>query len=92
VAAQLGLPVKIAVAEYTFDGQRLTLLYVSDEKKLELGELLRCPRGFAPDRPARPGQTDGGLRRLWRVALLFPFPLGVQPHLHQNGQDAGDVA
>jgi cell fate regulator YaaT (PSP1 superfamily) len=41
LAAQLGLPVKIAVAEYTFDGQRLTLLYVSDEKKLELGELLQ---------------------------------------------------
>ncbi len=39
--AQLGLPVKIIIAEYTFDGQRLTLLYVSDEKKLALGELLR---------------------------------------------------
>jgi cell fate regulator YaaT (PSP1 superfamily) len=40
-AAQSGLPIKIVIAEYTFDGQRLTLLYVSDEKKLELGELLR---------------------------------------------------
>jgi cell fate regulator YaaT (PSP1 superfamily) len=40
-AAQLGLPIKIAVAEYTFDGKRLTLLYVSDDKKLDLGELTR---------------------------------------------------
>jgi cell fate regulator YaaT (PSP1 superfamily) len=40
-AAQLGLPVKIVVAEYTFDGQRLTLLYVSDEKKLDTGELVQ---------------------------------------------------
>jgi cell fate regulator YaaT (PSP1 superfamily) len=39
--AQLGLPIKVVVAEYTFDGQRLTLLYVSDEKRVELGELLR---------------------------------------------------
>jgi len=38
-AAQLGLPIKVIVAEYTFDGQRLTLLYASDEKKLELDEL-----------------------------------------------------
>ena len=40
-AAQLGLPIKIVVAEYTFDGQRLTLLYVSDEKKLDTGELVQ---------------------------------------------------
>jgi cell fate regulator YaaT (PSP1 superfamily) len=40
-AAQSGLPIKIVIAEYTFDGQRLTLLYVSDEKRLELGELLK---------------------------------------------------
>jgi len=40
-AVQLSLPIKIVVAEYTFDGQRLTLLYTSDEKKLDLGELLR---------------------------------------------------
>ncbi len=38
-AARLGLPVKIVIAEYTFDGQRLTLLYVGDEKKLDLGKL-----------------------------------------------------
>jgi len=38
-AAQLGLPIKIVVAEYTFDGQRLTLLYVSEEKKLDLSRL-----------------------------------------------------
>jgi cell fate regulator YaaT (PSP1 superfamily) len=40
-ATWLGLPIKIVVAEYTFDGQRLTLLYVGDEKKVELGELLQ---------------------------------------------------
>jgi cell fate regulator YaaT (PSP1 superfamily) len=39
--ARLGLPIKLVVAEYTFDGQRLTLLYTSDEKKLELGGLLQ---------------------------------------------------
>ncbi|MEE8390893.1 MAG: regulatory iron-sulfur-containing complex subunit RicT [Anaerolineae bacterium] len=40
-AAQLNLQVKIAAAEYTFDGQRLTLLYVSEDKKLNLNKLLR---------------------------------------------------
>jgi cell fate regulator YaaT (PSP1 superfamily) len=39
VAGQLGLPIKVVVAEYTFDGQRLTFLYVSDEKRVEVGEL-----------------------------------------------------
>jgi cell fate regulator YaaT (PSP1 superfamily) len=34
VAADLGLSVKIVLAEYTFDGQRLTLLYVSEDRKL----------------------------------------------------------
>jgi len=38
-AAQSGLPIKIVVAEYTFDGQRLTLLYASSEKELNLGGL-----------------------------------------------------
>jgi cell fate regulator YaaT (PSP1 superfamily) len=37
--AQLGLPIKVVIAEYTFDGQRLTLLYLSDQKKLSLGRL-----------------------------------------------------
>ena len=40
-AAQLNLPIKLAVAEYTFDGQRLTLLYVSEDKKLDLDRLSR---------------------------------------------------
>jgi cell fate regulator YaaT (PSP1 superfamily) len=40
-AAELGLPIKIVVAEYTFDGQQLTLLYVSDERKLDAGELVQ---------------------------------------------------
>jgi len=38
-AARLGLPIKLVVAEYTFDGQRLTLLYASEEKKLDFGKL-----------------------------------------------------
>ncbi len=38
-ATQLGLPVKIVTAEYTFDGQRLTLLYASEEKKVNLDKL-----------------------------------------------------
>lgn len=41
VATQLGLPVKIATAEYTFDGQRLTLLYVSEAKKPDFSKLIR---------------------------------------------------
>jgi cell fate regulator YaaT (PSP1 superfamily) len=40
-AAKLDLPIKLVTAEYTFDGQRLTLLYVSEDKDLELGKLLR---------------------------------------------------
>lgn len=40
-AAQLNLQVKIAAAEYTLDGQRLTLLYVSEDKKLNSNKLLR---------------------------------------------------
>ena len=36
ITAQLGLPIKVVVAEYTFDGQRLTLLYVSEEKKANI--------------------------------------------------------
>ncbi len=38
-AAELGLPIKIIIAEHTFDGQRLTLLYGSKEDRLDLGEL-----------------------------------------------------
>ena len=37
----LGLSIKVIVAEYTFDGQRLTFLYVSEEKKLNVDKLLR---------------------------------------------------
>ena len=40
-AARLELPIKVVVAEYTFDGQRLTLLYVSEERKLNLDRLLK---------------------------------------------------
>lgn len=39
VAAELGLPVKIVLAEHTFDGQRLTLLYGSKDDRLDLGKL-----------------------------------------------------
>jgi len=37
--AQSSLPVKIVTAEYTFDGQRLTLLYVSEEKTVNPDKL-----------------------------------------------------
>jgi len=39
VTAELKLPIKIAAAEYSFDGQRLTLLYVSENKDLNLKKL-----------------------------------------------------
>ncbi|MFQ6101016.1 MAG: stage 0 sporulation family protein [Anaerolineae bacterium] len=38
-AAQLDLPIRIVVAEYAFDGQRLTLLYASEERNLDLDKL-----------------------------------------------------
>ncbi|MFW6082616.1 MAG: PSP1 domain-containing protein [Chloroflexota bacterium] len=38
-AGNLGLRIKIVVAEYTLDGKRLTLLYGSDEKYVDVGEL-----------------------------------------------------
>lgn len=39
-AMQMKLPIKIAAAEYTLDGRRLTILYVSEEvEKIDLGEL-----------------------------------------------------
>ncbi len=40
-AERLGLPIKVVLAEYTLDGKRLTLLYGSDERDLNLGELER---------------------------------------------------
>ena len=39
VAAQLDLPIKVVTVEYAFDGQRPTLLYVSEDKDLDLGKL-----------------------------------------------------
>ena len=39
IADRLNLPIKIVVAEYTFDGRRLTFLYVSEEKKINVGKL-----------------------------------------------------
>jgi cell fate regulator YaaT (PSP1 superfamily) len=39
--ARLNLPVKIVTAEYDFDGQRLTLLYVSEERNVNLSRLQR---------------------------------------------------
>jgi cell fate regulator YaaT (PSP1 superfamily) len=41
IAARLGMPIKIVVAEYTFDGHRLTLLHTSDQKKVDTGELVQ---------------------------------------------------
>lgn len=39
VAAQLDPSIKVVAAEYAFDGQRLTLLYMSENKGLDLGKL-----------------------------------------------------
>ncbi len=41
MAERADLPIKFALAEYTFDGQRLTMLYVSDQKKLNVGRFQR---------------------------------------------------
>jgi len=40
-ADRLGQPIKVVLAEYTLDGQRLTLLYSSEERQLNLNELER---------------------------------------------------
>lgn len=39
VSRRMELPIKLALAEYTFDGSHLTVLYTSEEKKLNLGSL-----------------------------------------------------
>jgi cell fate regulator YaaT (PSP1 superfamily) len=60
VAAEFGLSVRIVLAEYTFDGQRLTLLYVSEDKKLTLSKLvnkLQKKLGVRVD-PRRIGPRD----------------------------------
>ncbi|MBN1977656.1 MAG: stage 0 sporulation protein [Anaerolineae bacterium] len=49
-AAQLNLPAKIITAEYTFDGQRLTLLYVSEDKNPDFGRLLQRLRKITRSR------------------------------------------
>jgi cell fate regulator YaaT (PSP1 superfamily) len=49
-ALEMQLPLKVVTAEYTFDGERLTLLYVSEEKKLDLGELAKRVRQVASAR------------------------------------------
>jgi cell fate regulator YaaT (PSP1 superfamily) len=41
LAQRLSLSLKMILAEYTFDGQRLTLLYTSEENKPNLGELIK---------------------------------------------------
>jgi len=40
-AQALGVPIKVVLAEYTLDGRRLTLLYGSEERHLNLNELER---------------------------------------------------
>lgn len=40
-AERLGVPIKVVLAEYTLDGQRLTLLYSTQERHLNLNELER---------------------------------------------------
>ena len=39
VVADWHLPVKLVAAEYSFDGRRVTLLYVSEEKKVNVDQL-----------------------------------------------------
>jgi cell fate regulator YaaT (PSP1 superfamily) len=39
VTAQADVPIKVVTAEYAFDGQRLTLLYVSEDKEPDLKKL-----------------------------------------------------
>lgn len=41
-AQQTDLPIKIVTAEYAFGGQRLTLLYVSEDRDLDLSKLRQC--------------------------------------------------
>jgi cell fate regulator YaaT (PSP1 superfamily) len=41
IAAEQGLPIKLIIAEYTFDVQRLTILYVSEDKNPHLGPLVQ---------------------------------------------------
>jgi cell fate regulator YaaT (PSP1 superfamily) len=38
-AERLSFPIKVVLAEYTLDGKRLTLLYGSEERRLDLSEL-----------------------------------------------------
>ena len=44
-AESLNLPIKVILAEYTLDGKRLTLLYGSDKRQLNLGKLEERLRG-----------------------------------------------
>lgn len=47
IADALRAPLKFVTAEYTFDAQRLTFLYFSEEKHLELGSIIsRLQRAF----------------------------------------------
>ena len=46
-ARDMKLPLKVVTAEYTFDGERITILYTSEEKKLDLGDLARRVRKAA---------------------------------------------
>jgi len=41
IADELRLPIRVVSTEYTFDGKRVTVLYVSEEKKLNLDKFLR---------------------------------------------------
>ena len=41
LATDMHLPVKLVAAEYTFDGERLTLLYVCEEKRVNVDRLVR---------------------------------------------------
>ena len=41
MVADSRLPIKLVAAEYTFDGQRLTLLYVSDEGRARIDDIVQ---------------------------------------------------
>ena len=49
-AGETRLPIKVISAEYSFDGQRLTLLYVSEEKNPRVDPFLRKLRDRLPAR------------------------------------------
>ena len=74
--AQHDLPMKLAEAEYTFDGSRLTF-YFTAEERVDFRRAGARPRGHFPhahrtatDRRARPCQAAGRRGHVWQDPLL----------------------